>query len=254
MLELSQIIRQERALKRLIASAVRLMLPARRVAQESVSRTRLRVAALQSRLREILLDAAASSYRDGRQAAERLITSISDFSGDGAPAIPTEWLRWYEQTTDAALHRYGTRVRREIEELTVQAAGDGWTIPRLTEEIERVTSGLATFQAERIARTETMRLWNLGSFGRMEEEPPDVLIGYEYSVVLDDRCSHVCKPLDGLRVRREELRYVPPLHPHCRTILNPVFAHEAVETRWGDPFRPQPVPGFGAIPSFRTQT
>jgi SPP1 gp7 family putative phage head morphogenesis protein len=256
-IDIAQIRQQERALKQKIAQVVRQTLPARRIAQENAARIRLRVAALQERLRETLLEAAEQSYRIGWRASNRSLADArrsfraegAAFSAEDVPEIPSEWRRWYEQMTDSALHRYSPRVRRDIEQLTVKAAVEGWSSERLTQEIERVTTVLATWQAERIARTETMRLWNMGNYGRMEEEPADTLIGYEYSVVLDDRVSHYCRPLDGLRVRREELRYIPPLHPHCRTVLEPIFAWDEAGD-WGDPNRPQTVPGFGAIPPF----
>jgi len=83
----------------------------------------------------------------------------------------------------------------------------------------------------------------------MEQEDDD-LIGYSYSAVLDNRTSHLCAPLHGKRVRREELLYVPPLHPHCRTILEPVYSFDAGADaiEWLEPTAVLVAPGFGERP------
>ncbi len=118
----------------------------------------------------------------------------------------------------------------------------------MTEDLRDAHTGLRGWQAERISRTETMRLWNMGHFGRMETED-EGLVGYEYSVVLDPRTSDICRPIAGLMVKRGDILHLPPLHPHCRTIVEPVYDFDEVpEKEYGDPSAPEAIPGFGAVP------
>lgn len=208
---------------------------------------------LRARMRRAILASGWRAYRAGYRVADRVVErrrSAARFRGpDEPPRIPEAWVTWYEGTVDQALGRYTDRVRRDVAGLTQRGAIEGWTVDELTREVRGLVDGMVTWQAERIARTETMRLWNVGSYSRMEQEDED-LIGYEYSVVLDDRTSHVCRPLRGKRVRRGELKYVPPLHPHCRTNLEPLFSFDAGAdgVEWASPDDATGVPGFGQVP------
>jgi len=196
---------------------------------------------LLAKMRLILYGAAREAWELGRRHAEerrsRHRFQVSD--------IPEAWWEWYTATTDAALVRYTTETRREIERLVWQATTEGWSNDRLTDAIRDVVQDLLTWKAERIARTEIMRLWNMGhtfELAQFEE-----VVGFEYSVVLDPRTSPICRPLAGLKVRRSDLHVIPPLHPHCRTILLPIFAGEA-PPEWGDGRSVSPAKGFGILP------
>lgn len=183
-----------------------------------------------------LLDLARSAYRAG---AEQALSYRQAMFAE--PDIPQEWLEWYERTAEETLWRYTERSRRRITEIIAQATLEGQSHDEMAKSIKDAVTGLLTWQAERIARTESMRLWNLGHLHQMQQF--EEIVGYEYSVVLDPRTSHICRPLTGKKVRKEELQYVPPLHPHCRTTLLPVFAGEDV--RWEGPEEIRPAKGFG---------
>lgn len=207
---------------------------------------------LAARMKAILLNYARSAFREGAHvAAVRMRSDKVQFNTRPQPIegqlqdIPDVWAEWYGQTLDDSLGAYTERIRTQIGNLTQQAANEGLTTDELTGKIQELCDGLTTWQAERIARTEIMRVWNMGHFAQFEES--EDLAGYEYSVVMDDRTSHFCAPLHGVKVRREEVEFVPPLHPHCRTILEPVYAFDEVET-WTDGSRIRPAKGFGVLP------
>lgn len=191
-------------------------------------------------MRAAWLEHAADGWALGYRGAGAL--QFAD-AQEPAPSIPPPYLTYYASTVDGALKDFGLDTRRAISRLVQQGASEGWTQARLMREIQAAASGLKGWQASRIARTETMRLWNLGSYARMEHVPDEDLVGYEYDVVEDDRTSSICRPLDGLKVKREEMRHIPPLHPNCRTRLLPLYAEDAPE-EWGNPSAPSAVPGF----------
>lgn len=160
--------------------------------------------------------------------------------------IPARWWEWYTATTDAALHRYAEQTRRDIEQVVWRSTVEGWDNERLTDAIKDIVQDLLTWKAERIARTETMRLWNMGRTFELAQY--EEIIGFEYSVVLDPRTSHICRPLAGLKVRKDQLQSLPPLHPHCRTILLPIFVGEQ-PNEWDDPAQARPAKGFDVLPA-----
>jgi SPP1 gp7 family putative phage head morphogenesis protein len=208
---------------------------------------------LQARLKAILLNYALVSFREGvhiavlRMRKEKIRFDDREEQPETTlQAIPDVWDDWYSQTLDEALSGYTARIRVQIGNLTKQAASEGLTTEELTDKIKDLCQGLTTWQAERIARTEIMRLWNMGHLAQFEES--EEIIGYSYSVVMDGRTSHFCAPLHGVKVKRDELEIVPPLHPHCRTILEPVFSFDEGAHEWTDGSRINAATGFGELP------
>ena len=245
-----RILRAERECKRALAAAQRNSWRWLLADRSSTWRA-AREGAMLLAMREAILKLGARCWRLGWRSYEPPTRRFDDRGEAPAPepsAMPQEWANWYEATTDETLGRYAQRIRREIETLVQKAAIDGFAGEQLTDACKRLVGGMTTWQAERIARTESMRMWNLGRLQRMEGQ--EEIVGYEYSVVLDSRTSHTCKRIAGLRVRRTELVYVPPLHPHCRTVLQPLYSwEESTEPGfWGNPAGAAGVPGFGAVP------
>lgn len=228
----------ERKLKSALASLQR---PLTTMALERMHELPRFLPRLLEKMKVLVYGAAREAWLAGVQHAQRNELQSRFQESD----IPLQWWEWYAATTDSALHRYTERTRRDIERVVWQATAEGWSHDRLTDAIRDVVQDLLTWKAERIARTETMRLWNMGhtfELSRFSE-----VVGFEYSVVLDPRTSHICYPLAGLKVRKSQLQYIPPLHPHCRTILLPIFVGEE-PAEWGDISLVVPAKGFAVLP------
>ncbi len=223
---------------------------------------RLGVAALESRLPRALLRLRQSLYRSllamspevmraGVLAAQSaLMPRFADAGIPDVPATPPDWYEWYEATCAEALNRYLQSEREDIMKLVRQAVDEGWTMDRLAAEIKDEIWLAHYWKAERVARTEVMRLFNLGHVGRLYNEP--LVVGYQYAVVLDARTSLICRELAGRWVRKELLVRVPPFHPHCRTLLLPVFVGEEQslggDTQVSPLEQQQRAKQFGVIP------
>jgi SPP1 gp7 family putative phage head morphogenesis protein len=70
------------------------------------------------------------------------------------------------------------------------------------------------------------------------------VLAYEYSAILDDRTTEICRALDG-RIRRDFANYTPPNHFNCRSLLIPVTAIDDWDGK-EDPLPSiQPQEGFG---------
>jgi SPP1 gp7 family putative phage head morphogenesis protein len=197
---------------------------------------------------DALLDTFGQVYpRAARTALEIASGSVRFARRD--PQLPDFLRRWYRAEAERHLSRYAAREREVIRRVVQRAYLRGGDAREVAREVSRRILSVAGWQAERIARTELMRFYNLAHYGVYQSLPRGVVVGYEYSVVLDDRTSHVCRNLAGKRVAAHQLRHLPPFHPHCRTVVIPIFAAEQAEegVAYVDPAE-LPIPsGWGNI-------
>ena len=70
------------------------------------------------------------------------------------------------------------------------------------------------------------------------------VLAYEYSAILDDRTTEICKALDG-RIRRDFANYAPPNHFNCRSLLIPITAIDDWDGKENQLPSIQPQEGFG---------
>jgi SPP1 gp7 family putative phage head morphogenesis protein len=181
------------------------------------------VTELHSVLAQVLQGIAKEVMSVGMSAADKLLGSTSQFA-DTRLDIPPEWYEWYRLTVEQALYRYTQEDIARIASIVSEGVKEGKSVGEITDTIQKIVLQSQYWRAERVARTEVLRLFNLGYVGVLVNEP--VIVGFEYSVVLDARTSTICRPLAGRVVRKSELTRVPPLHPNCRTVLLPVFSGE----------------------------
>lgn len=90
----------------------------------------------------------------------------------------------------------------------------------------------ADYQLQAIFRTQTNMAYSAGRWQSLQApELADLVWGFEYSAILDDRSSTICPPLDGIRRPMDDpfwQRYMPPNHYNCRsTALEIVTPTEA---------------------------
>jgi len=104
--------------------------------------------------------------------------------------------------------------------------------PGILDELQKdlASFGYSGHQLERLARTEYTRAMNAGLLSIYQED--DMIVGYEWSAILDARTCVECAMMDGVQMDRGDPRlgdYTPPLHPHCRCEILPIFAWEQRE-------------------------
>jgi SPP1 gp7 family putative phage head morphogenesis protein len=197
---------------------------------------------------DALLDTFGQVYPRAARTALEIASGAVRFARRD-PQLPDFLRRWYRAEAERHLSRYAARERELIRRVVQRAYLRGGDAREVAREVSRRILSVAGWQAERIARTELMRFYNLAHYGVYQSLPRGVVVGYEYSVVLDDRTSHVCRGLAGKRVEAHRLRHLPPFHPHCRTVLIPIFAAEQAEegVAYVDPEALSIPPGWGNI-------
>jgi len=197
---------------------------------------------------EALLDTFEQVYPRAARTALEIASGAVRFARRD-PQLPDFLRRWYRAEAERHLSRYAARERELIRRVVQRAYLRGGDAREVSREVSRRILSVAGWQAERIARTELMRFYNLAHYGVYQSLPRGVVVGYEYSVVLDDRTSHICRGLAGKRVEAHRLRHLPPFHPHCRTVVIPIFAAEQAEegVAYVDPAALPIPPGWGNI-------
>lgn len=108
----------------------------------------------------------------------------------------------------------------------------GWSGPEFVAQIKAKAPKLAEAQIDRVVRTASTEIFNIGR-QNVAEESGDV-VAYRYMAILEpDRTCELCEELDGLEIGiHDELadRFRPPNHPNCRCQYGFITKGEAWET------------------------
>ena len=139
-------------------------------------------------------------------------------------SLPEEIGFWHSQELQRHWQSVASGLASRIAQRIVDGLRTGETLEQLMDGVEEILGDATGYRLERIVRTETTRYYNYALVWETASYPE--VAGYRYSVVEDPRTSEICKPLADKIVRRAELRYIPPLHPNCRTVLVPLLAED----------------------------
>ena len=110
-------------------------------------------------------------------------------------------------------------------------AGQGEITRRIMEQIGEYEER----HIQTIVRTKTTEVFNASrkTFFDTDETAKEIITGYQFSAVMDDRTSAVCAELDGRSYDKSDEDYLaritPPLHFNCRSLLVPVTRFESQE-------------------------
>lgn len=131
-----------------------------------------------------------------------------------------------------------------VRETVVRGLAEGVDDRTIGARLHRLEIGRLSQHSNTIARTETTRFYTLGRM-RSAEEAGDLIWGYDYVVIVDDRTTDICAPIAGKPVSKADLQWVPPLHWNCRTTLR---VRVKAPASYSGPPLIVPAPGFGSDP------
>lgn len=129
----------------------------------------------------------------------------------------------YERLWKAFRHKFfwlslinDVKTIEKIKNSLDEAIEDG--IPR-TKWIEQYLDDLEgkKFYAETIFRTNLTSHYNLGIMDAYDTEY------FEYSAILDDRTTDICRDLHGKILTRQQTHLLPPNHFNCRSVVVPTL-------------------------------
>lgn len=121
------------------------------------------------------------------------------------------------------------RMRNIVAAGVKEAAGEGAIVALLRDEAKAFTdTWLAT-----VVRTKTNEVYNTArrSFWENDETAKEIIVAYQFSSILDDNTTDICRELDQkiFEINDGVGRITPPLHFNCRSVLVPITKFEQYE-------------------------
>lgn len=173
-------------------------------------------------LKRALKNSFAAIYKDGQvQAAQEL--NKSDFA---LPTTSDEFLDILEQETFKWIGDYEYGIKKKTKEQLVAAIKDGKPLSSVIDVLDNEGKKLSEVSLERFARTKHTEVLNRGRHEYFQNS--GVISGYQYSAILDDRTSDICRGLHGKKFK-VGTEPIPPMHFNCRSVLIPITKYEEFE-------------------------
>ena len=158
--------------------------------------------------------------------------SLEDFIDDRIwnDIIPEEAVNWINDYVPHLANVFNEDVLNAVRDVTQKSLIEGSTLQERIKALQDAHEELAEMtkhRIEAIARTEITRADSLGRI--ISAKANDDVIGFEFSAVLDNRTTPYCLERHGLVMRIDDSRLpenTPPLHVHCRSLLNPLTIYD----------------------------
>lgn len=173
-------------------------------------------------LKKALKQSFMGIYKDGQvQGAQEL--NKSDFA---LPTTSEKFLEILEQETFKWIGDYEYGILKKTKEQLVAAIKDGKPLSSVIDVLDNEGKRLSEVGLERFARTKHTEVLNRGRHEYFQNS--GVIAGYQYSAILDDRTSDICRGLHGKKFKAGT-EPIPPMHFNCRSILIPITKYEEFE-------------------------
>lgn len=172
-------------------------------------------------LKKILKQSFMGIYKDGQvQAAKEL--NKSDFA---LPTTSDEFLDILEQETFKYIGDYEYTILKKTKEQLIAAIKDGQPLSTVIDVLDTDGKKLSEVSLERFARTKHTEVLNRGRHEYFQSS--GVVSGYQYSAILDDRTSDICRGLHGKKFK-VGTEPIPPMH------FNALLEGTLIETSRGN--------------------
>ncbi len=217
-------------------------------------RTGMVAADLQARLRSSINSKVArgslrlSAYDEAvRLLTDRLLVSESDLN-----ALTTR----YAGIAQSVTGELGSVLEREVQAAIADSVAQGLGARDGALAISRAFDAAGVtpdnpYLFETLYRTQLQTAYSAGRW-QANEDPAiqEILWGYEYVAVMDDRTTDLCSELDGQRHAKDDgfwSRFTPPNHHNCRSQIIEIFVDDRLAVPTAIPLV-QPADGFDFNP------
>jgi SPP1 gp7 family putative phage head morphogenesis protein len=160
-------------------------------------------------------------YMKAKETARSEIIKGSNFA---KPIVDQEFLKILEKENFDFIGDWEYKITQGARLAIIQAIKDGESISRVTRIINDEVKRSAEVSLERYARTKFTEVMNKGRVAFFEQS--NVVDGYQYSAILDDRTTPICQGLHGKRFKKGD-QPIPPMH------FNALLEGTLIETRKG---------------------
>jgi SPP1 gp7 family putative phage head morphogenesis protein len=174
-------------------------------------------------------------YKKGKELASSEIFK-SNFA---KPIVDDKFLKFIEEETYQFIGDWEYNVTKNARLAIIQAIKDGKSIADVVNILEAGIKEKSNASLDRYARTKFTEVMNKGRLAFFEDT--GVVSGYQYSAILDDRTTEICRGLHG-KIFKAGNQPIPPMHFNCRSMLIPITVYE--------PFDPDTKVGKTPIEDF----
>lgn len=159
------------------------------------------------------------AYQDHRAIAQSEL-----FKQNFSTPLPTEkFLEFLEAETFQFVGDWEYAVTKNARIAMMNAIRDGKPISSVIDLLDQQGKKDAFVSLERYSRTKFTEVMNRARIDQFEESR--VVDGYQYSAILDDRTTEICRSLHGKKFKKGT-EPIPPLHFGCRSVLIPITIFE----------------------------
>jgi SPP1 gp7 family putative phage head morphogenesis protein len=142
------------------------------------------------------------------------------------PTTSQEFLDLLEQETFAYIGDWQYNITKAMRNQLVIAIKEGKPLSSVINIMDDEGKSLSEVSLERYSRTKHTEVMNRGRLETFQSS--GVVAAYQYSAILDDRTSDICRGLDG-KIFKAGSEPVPPMHFNCRSVLIPITKYEEFE-------------------------
>ena len=160
-----------------------------------------------------------------RQSKETAATEILK-SGFAKPIVDQRFLDLMEQETLQFMGDWEKAITKEARVAAVAAIKDGLPVSAVAQAIEDKSKNASQVAMDRYARTKMTEALNKGRVAFFNES--GMVSGYQYSAIMDDRVTEICRGLHGKKFKKGT-EPIPPMHFNCRSVLIPITKFEEFE-------------------------
>lgn len=180
-------------------------------------------------LKQILKASFMGIYKDGQSQAQTEILK-SNFA---KPILDDKFLDILESETFGFIGDWEYAVRKNVKTQLIAAIKDGKPLSSVIDILDNRGRELSEIALERYARTKHTEVLNKGRLEFFDQS--GVIAAYQYSAILDDVTSGICRSLNG-KIFKAGTQPIPPMHFNCRSLLVPITKYEAfkVSEKVGD--------------------
>ncbi len=148
--------------------------------------------------------------------------------------LPNEFLDVIEAESFKIVGDYSTLITKKMKDKLMIGIKNGVNERDLLSQLKDLGDEESERWIKTVIRTKATEMFNRGrkSYWDNDEFAKQIIEAYQFSAILDDRTSDVCRSLDGKVFEKGEFtnNINPPLHFNCRSILVPVTKFEEYES------------------------
>lgn len=183
-------------------------------------------------------------------AKAEIYKDVKHFASDDDALLPEDFLRILEAESFKVTGDYSTEITKKARNIIMQGIKDGVAESQIISLLRDELDGYTDTWLSTVVRTKTTEIYNDARKSFWDSDPiaKQVIEAYQFSAILDDRTTDVCRELDGQIFDKGDFldRITPPLHFNCRSLLVPVTRFEPYKDD-PDYVRPGDEPTFDEL-------